>query len=131
MNISKTIAVIGLITAMVGGAIGSFAVDQERETGTLVFLIGGYLAVIGIIISIFREKVEEKKLKLPALGRKIAATGFGIGSLSGIFNFILHREDIARYLVYFGGFIMVIGILFSTVTNLHNLITRRLPASSK
>jgi len=44
MNISKTIAVIGLITAMVGGAIGSFAVDQERETGTLVFLIGGYLA---------------------------------------------------------------------------------------
>lgn len=130
MNISKTIAEIGLITAIVGAGMGSFAVDQKRETGTLIFLIGGYFAVISIITFIFREKVEEK-LKLPALGRKIAATGFGIGSLSGIFNFILHREDIARYLVYFGGFIMVIGILFSTAIKLHNRITRKLSTSSK
>lgn len=124
MNTSKTIAEIGLVTAIVGLAIGSFAVDQERETGTLVFLLGWYLAVIAIISSIFREKAEEIKLRLPALGKKIAATGFGIVSLFGIFSLILHREDIAKYCVYFGGFIMVIGILFSTAIKLHNRINR-------
>ena len=103
MNIYKTLMTTGFIIAIIGWCAGAFF--DQRELAYPVFIVGWYLAAIGMMSLIFREASSY-------LGMKIGVVGFGVASLSGIFSFILHREDIANYIFYVGFFIIVIGFLF-------------------
>lgn len=102
----RKLTIIGFVIGFLALALIGIGVDKEK--GVYLFIVGFYIASIGIVLSIISEKFEGWH---GANGLKIAALGFLINSVNFLVEFFNWNASIGSVLSWVGGTTMAIGLL--------------------
>jgi protein-S-isoprenylcysteine O-methyltransferase Ste14 len=108
MYLAKLIITAGFLISGIGWLFGAFL--YYSELGNNMFFIGFYLAVVGILTTQVLLKVP-KEQQHASVGLKIGSIGFGICSLTGLFELLDNQSPIANYIFTLGSVIFFTGLI--------------------
>ncbi|MBI5782576.1 MAG: hypothetical protein HZA69_02415 [Gammaproteobacteria bacterium] len=112
MAFPKTLMISGYVIAGCGALVA--AVFDQRIPGAVIFAIGFYAVVVGVIASIFSKDYQDRVANF-GVGLKIGAVGFAICSLSFLVAILKTAKTFENILFYGGLATVVIGIFLITL----------------